>query len=165
MNTARQDNAGCIPTALWEQLPPHAKSTISNSQHCTNQQANSTTAHSDDHTDHSVTDTLPMDASNSVHYTPLETAPTSKSTTLLNSLMSSSHSTGSNFCILSMLPVVIVLYTPMVVCTLLIWPMSPSSACKPSPIPLDHLLMEEPMVVWLALMSSCWNTPNNMQIL
>ena len=49
--------------------------------------------------------------------------------------------------IVSMLPSVILLYTPMVVHTLLIWPMSPTYDCKPSLIPLDHSLMEEPMVV------------------
>ena len=62
------NNAGCTPKALWDQLPPHMKSTISNS-HCHKQQANSLTAQSNDHTDHSVADTLPMSASNSVSHT------------------------------------------------------------------------------------------------
>ena len=59
------------------QLPPHAKSAISNSQRHTKQQANSTIAHSNDHTVHSVANTLPTYASNSVHYKPTESAPTS----------------------------------------------------------------------------------------
>ena len=40
-------------------IAPTCESAISNAQHHTKQQANSTSAHSDDHTDHSVTDTLP----------------------------------------------------------------------------------------------------------
>ena len=61
------------PKFLWDHLPPHVKSTISNSQCHNKQQANSTTAHySNDHTDHSVTDTLPMYSSNSVHHTPTD---------------------------------------------------------------------------------------------
>ena len=56
-------------------IAPYAKGAISNSQHCTKQQANSSTAHSNNHTDHSVTNTLPMYASNSVHHMPMETAP------------------------------------------------------------------------------------------
>ena len=82
-NTAQQDNAGCIPTALWEQLPPHAKSAISNAQHHSKQQTNSTTAHSNDHTDHSIADTLPMYTSNSVHHLPMETNLSPEFTTLL----------------------------------------------------------------------------------
>ena len=39
----------------------------------TKQQANSTTAHSNDHTDQSVADTLPTYASNSVHHMPSPT--------------------------------------------------------------------------------------------
>ena len=66
---------------------------------------------------------------------------------------------------LSTLSAAIISYTPMVVHTLLIWPMYPISVCKPCPIPLDHLLMEELTVVWLALMSMCLNTLNDMQIL
>ena len=57
VNTAQQDNSGHIPKALWDKLPPHAKSAILNAQHHTKQQANSTTAHSNDHTEHSVADT------------------------------------------------------------------------------------------------------------
>ena len=70
------------------------KSTISNSL-CHKQQANSLTAQSNDHTDHSVADTLPMSASNSVHHTPMDIGPTSDNKTL-NSIMSSSCSTASN---------------------------------------------------------------------
>ena len=62
------------------------------------QQPNSTTANSNDHTDHSVTDTLPTYASNSVHHIPTETAPPPESTTLIYSLLSSSCSTASNSC-------------------------------------------------------------------
>ena len=61
---------------------------MSKSQCHTQQQANSTTAHSNDHTGHSVTDILPMHASNSVHHMPTETSPTSEPTTLLNSIIS-----------------------------------------------------------------------------
>ena len=98
MNTAQQDNAGHIPKALWEQLPPHAKSAISNAQCCTKQQANSTASHSNDHTDHSDTDTdtLPVYASNSVHHMPTETVLPPESTTILNSLLSSSCSMTGN---------------------------------------------------------------------
>ena len=67
--------------------------------------------------------------------------------------------------VLSTLPAVILLYTSMAAHTLVIWPMSPAGVHKPSPIPLDHLLMEEPVVGWPVLMSGCWNIPNNMQIL
>ena len=71
-------------------IAPHAKSTIYNSQHCTKQQTNSTTAQSNDPTDHSVADTLPIYASNSVgvHHMPMERAPTTE-TKLLNSIVSS----------------------------------------------------------------------------
>ena len=96
MYTAQQDNAGCIPKALWDQLPPHAKSTLSNSKCHTKQQANSIMAHLNDHTDKSVADTLPTYASNSVHHMSTETASPSESTTVLNSLLSSSCSTTSN---------------------------------------------------------------------
>ena len=58
------------------------------------QQANST-AHSNDNTDHSVTNTLPMYASNSVHHMPTDISPTSDRK-ILNSVMSSLHSTASN---------------------------------------------------------------------
>ena len=124
MNTAQQDNAHCIPKALWEQLPPCAKSATSISQHHTKQQGNSATVHSNDHTDHSVANTLFMYASISVHHKPTKSAPTFKSTTLLNSLMSSQHSTAKN------IHSVIISYAPMVVHTLLIWPMSPTSGWK-----------------------------------
>ena len=73
MNTTQQDNAGHIPKALLDQLPPHAKSAISNSQCHTKHQANSSAVHSNEHTDHSVT----TYASNAVHHMPMETAPTS----------------------------------------------------------------------------------------
>ena len=88
VNTAQQDNTGCIPKALWDQLLPHVKSTISNSQHHAKHQVNRTTAHFKNHTDHSVTNTLPMYSSNFVHHMPSEIAPTS-STKILNSIMSS----------------------------------------------------------------------------
>ena len=64
-----------------------------------------------------------------------------------------------------MLTAVTVLYTPMEVHTLLIWPMSPTSAHKPSLVPSDHLLTEVPMVDWLVLMSMRFNTLNDMQTL
>ena len=48
VNTAQQYNMGHIPKALCYQLPPCVKSTISNSDHHHKQQANSTTAHSND---------------------------------------------------------------------------------------------------------------------
>ena len=57
--------------------PPNAKSAISKSQCHNKQQANSTTPHSNDNTDHSVTDSLPMYASNSVHHVPTDISPTS----------------------------------------------------------------------------------------
>ena len=41
---------------------------------------------------------------------------------------------------------------------------SPTVVCRPSLIPLDLILMEKPTVVWLVLMSMCWNILNNMQI-
>ena len=59
--------------------------------------ASSTTAHSNDHTDHSVTDTLPMYASNSVHHMPMDIRPSSDNK-ILNFIMSSSCSTTSNTC-------------------------------------------------------------------
>ena len=62
------------------------------------QQANSTTVHSNDHTDHSIADTLPMYTSNSVHHMPMETAPSPESTTILISLLSTSCSTAGNSC-------------------------------------------------------------------
>ena len=104
---------------------------------------------------------IPLYGSNALHHMPTETAPTSE-TTLLNSKKSSSCSTTSN---LHLLPVVTPSYTLMVLHTLPIWPMSPTGAHKPYLILLDHLLMEEPMVVWLAQMSTCWNIPNDMQTL
>ena len=62
------------------------------------QLAISTTAYSNDNTDHSVTDTLPTYASNSVHCMYIETALPPESTTLLNSLLSSLCSTTSYSC-------------------------------------------------------------------
>ena len=62
-----KNNTGCLHKALWDQLLPTAKSTISNAQCQSGQQANRTTAHSTDNTDHSVADTLPIYTSNSVH--------------------------------------------------------------------------------------------------
>ena len=121
----------------------------------------STTAHSNDSTDHSVTDTLPTDASNSVHHTPTDIGSTSDNI-VVNSIMSSVPLATHDLLIST---VVTTLYTPMGACTLLIWPMSPTSAHKPSLIPLDHLLTEEPMVDWLVLTSACLNTPNNVQTL
>ena len=41
----------------------------------TKQQANSTTAHSNDHTDHSAANTLPTYASISAHHMPTDIAP------------------------------------------------------------------------------------------
>ena len=65
------------------------KSAISNAQCDNKQQANSTTAQSHDNTNHSVTDTLPIYASNSVPHAPTETAlPLGESTSLLKSLLS-----------------------------------------------------------------------------
>ena len=64
--------------------------------------------------------------------------------------------------VLSKLPAVIISYTPMVSCTLLIWPMSPTGVHRPGLIRLDHLLMEDPTVLWQLLMSTCSNIPNNM---
>ena len=95
VNTAQQHNAGCIPKAFWDQLPPYAKPTISNSQHHTKQQANSTTAHSNNHTDHFVADTLPTYASNSVHHMPTDMGPPFNNK-ILNSIMSSLCSSTSN---------------------------------------------------------------------
>ena len=117
VNTTEQDNAGHIPKSLWEQLPPYSTSAISNAQHHNKQLTNSTTVNSYDHTDHSVADTLPTYASNSVHHMPTETALPCESSTVLNSLLQSS--VPLVIPILSMLPVAIESYTPMVVCTLL----------------------------------------------
>ena len=50
-------------------IAPHAKSAVSNAQCHNKQQANSTAAQSNDHMDHSATNTLPMYASNYVHHT------------------------------------------------------------------------------------------------
>ena len=66
VDATEQDNAGHIPKALWEQLPSHAKSAIANSQCHNKQEANSTTAHSIDLTDHPIANTLPMYTFNSV---------------------------------------------------------------------------------------------------
>ena len=79
-------------------IAPTCKSAISNSPQQTKQRANSTTAHTNDHTDHSVADTLSTYASNSVYHMPMETAPSSECTILLNSLLSFSHSTASKSC-------------------------------------------------------------------
>ena len=38
-----------------------------------------------------------------------------------------------------MLPAVIILYTPMVICTMLIWPMSPAGVCKAISDPIGLL--------------------------
>ena len=67
VNASQQDNTGCIPKAVWEQFPPHVNSAIVNSQHHNKQEVNSTTAHSNDQTDHSVTYTIPTYTSNSAH--------------------------------------------------------------------------------------------------
>ena len=64
-----------------------------------------------------------------------------------------------------MYTVVIVLFTPMGVCILLIWLLSQTDVPRPSWTPLDHLLMEEPTVVCLALMSVCSTTLNDVQTL
>ena len=101
LNSTQQDNADCIPKALWDQLPPHVKSAISSSQCHNKQQANCTTAHSNDHTNHSAIDTLPTYTSNSVHHMPTDRSPTSDNK-ILNSVMSSSSSTTSNTCSINM---------------------------------------------------------------
>ena len=82
-----------------ETIPPHMKSAMSNSQCHHKQQANCTTAQFNDHSDHSVNNTLPTNASNSVgvHHMPSDIAPTSVNK-ILNSIMSSSHSSTSNTC-------------------------------------------------------------------
>ena len=96
VNATQQDNSCHIPKALREQLPPHAKSAVANSQCHNKQDANSTAAHSNDQTYHSITDTLPMYAANSVHHMP-DINPNSDNKNL-NSIMSSSCSTSSNTC-------------------------------------------------------------------
>ena len=101
------------------------KSTISKSQCCNKQQANSTTAHSNDNTDHSVADTLPMYASNSVHHMPMDISPSSTLLCPHHAVLLAIHNLLS-------LTVVTTLYTPMGVHALLIWPMSPTNACNPS---------------------------------
>ena len=160
-NSAQQDNAGHNPTALWDQFPPHAISTISNSQCHTKQQANSTTAHSHDHTDHSVIDTLPMYASISVHHIPTEIAPTSDNKILI-SIMSSSCNTTSSMQSINVNSGDCLIHSNMSSYTVNMAHVTYQS-CAPFLIPLNHLLMGEPMVVWLVLMPACWNTPNNMQ--
>ena len=136
-----------LSKALCEQLPQHAKSAILNAQCHTKQHANSTTAKSNDHTNHSVADTLPRSTSNSVHYMPIETAPHLMN--LLHYLIPyyHPHAVLLVICTLSMLPAMIVSYTPMVLCTLLMWSMSPTGVHKHCPFPLDHLLMVEAIVV------------------
>ena len=71
------------------------KNAIPNSQHHNEQESNSTTAHSNDHTDHSIANTLPMYASNSVHHMLTDMSPISDNE-ILNSIMSSSCSTSHN---------------------------------------------------------------------
>ena len=74
--------------------------------------------------------------------------PTDRSSTSIKSLilLCSHHAVLLAKQGLSMLIVMTALYTPIAVHTLLVWPMSPTSACKQSLIPLDHFLMEYPMV-------------------
>ena len=161
VNTAEQDDAGHIPKALWDQLPPQAKSAISNSQCHTKQQSNSINAHSNDPTHHSVTDTLPMFASNSVHHILMEIAPTSNNK-MLNSILHSPCSTTSNMQSININSSDCLIHSYGSSYTVNM-AHGTYQCSKPFLIPLDHLLMEEATVVWLVLMSACWNTLNNMQ--
>ena len=77
-----------------------------------------------------------------IHHMPTDIGPTSKSLTLL----CSHHAVSLAIHNLLMSIGVITLYTPIGALMLLVWPMSPTRACKPSLIPSDHLLTEEPMV-------------------
>ena len=97
VTATQQNNTGHIPKVLGEQLSPHAKSAIANAQCHNKQEANSTTAHPNDQTDHSITNTRPMFTSNSVHYLPMDKSPNSNNN-ILNSITSSSNSTSSNTC-------------------------------------------------------------------
>ena len=84
-STTQQVNASHIPKASWQQLPPHAKTVIAGAQH-SKLQAYTTTGQSHGITEHSVRETLPMYVSNTVHHTPIDTAPPSgEQTALLNS--------------------------------------------------------------------------------
>ena len=127
-------------------MPPHAKSAIANAQCHNIQHANSTTTQSNDHTEHSVTNTLPTYASNTVHHTPTKTALSpGESTTLLISYYHLPVVPLVTI-ILSMLQEAIISFTP-------IFPHTVNMAhvtyqfLQLCMIPLDHLLMEEPMAV------------------
>ena len=106
---------------------------------------------------------LPTYASNSVHHMPMETAPPPESTTLLNSLLPSSVSTTSNSQSINITSGSYIIHSSGSYTVNM--PMSPTSVCKPYPVWLDHLLMEEQMVVWPALMSGCSDILSDMQIL
>ena len=95
---------------------------------------------------------------------PTETAPPPESTALLNSLLSSSCSPNSNYHSINVTSSDPTIHSNG--SSYIVNMAHVTYQCiKLHPIPLDHLLMDEPTVVWLVLMSTWLNTLNNMQIL
>ena len=116
--------------------------------------ANNTTVQSHDHTEHSVMETLPTYASNS-----------NESTTLLNSLLSSSCSTASNLCSINVTSGDHIIHFHHSSYTVnmahVIYQCSQAIYDNIGSL----ILMEEPMEVWQVLMSACFNIVSNFWIL
>ena len=104
-----------------------------------------------------------MYASNFVHHMPIDISPSSNNK-IFNSLMFSSHSATSNMHSINVHSGDHLVH-PNGTSYTANMPMSTTAVHGPSWIMLDHLLMEDPTVAWLALTSTCLTAPNNVQTL